>query len=171
MNAPYAPPTSRDLLLALEDYLRESLAGYPFPTASGDSVDARVFIYGLPEGQEEQTFPFVILRWTGGEVETQVDQPTLLTDTVTLILGVCSPTSQEEAGILLAELLDVTRRAVWMRRVLAGRFTLAEPLKASLPDIERKQHKFHLATIETTWTYCWPSRGLYELTKMEEKNG
>lgn len=152
--------TSRNLLCALADYLRAALTGYPFPAPGGTYVDARVFVHGLPEGQEDAAYPFVVLRWLDGKVWQAEDGGTLLTDTVALAVGIHSPNSQEQAGLLLAELLDALRRALWTCRLLDGRFELDGEIRAATPEPKRTWHEYHMATVETSWTYVWPQRGL-----------
>lgn len=163
--------TSRLLLTSLCEYLRHALAGYEFPEVGGSSVALRVFLYGLPEGQEEKTYPFVVVRWAEGEIVSEADGRTILTDTVLLGLGVYSPESPEQAGILLAELIDCLRRALCIERILASRFELVEPLRCAMPESGRQMHKFHLATIETVWNYVWPPRNLTEAGQSQLLSG
>lgn len=158
------PATSRLLLNALGDFVGVTVHDYPFPSPDGACEDCRVFQHGLPEDQDAGTWPFIVCRWTDGEVVSESDGKTTLTDTVALILGVHSPASQAQAGLLLAELLDLLRAALWRQRILAGRFEHQEPLRARVADMERQVHKFHLATLETTWNYVWPPKGGAELT-------
>lgn len=160
------PATCRLLLTRLCAFVEETVAGSPFPSPDGPPLDCRVFLHGLPEAQEEGTWPFIICRFVEGEVTSESDGKTVLTDTVALILGVHSPASQEQAGLLMAGLLDLLRAALWRKRVLAGRFELQEPLRARVADMEQKVHQFHLATLETTWNYVWPAKGQSELTRL-----
>lgn len=148
--------TSRLLLCALRDRLTAELAAHPFPAARGAARPARVYLHGLPREQEEACYPFVVLRWSGGEVASEADHRVVLRDSVALALGVYSPDSQEEAGLLLAELLDLLRRVLWTTRLLAGRFALEEPLKAAIPGPRDRWNEYHLATLETSWNYTWP---------------
>ena len=82
----------------------------------------QVFLHGLPEGQQEGCYPFVIVRWIEGQIELEPDHKTVLHDSVGLALGVYSPVDQEQAGLLLAEMLDCLRRQIWKTRLLAERF-------------------------------------------------
>lgn len=157
------PPTSHLLLTSLADFLKESLAGYPFPDPSGRWQDLRVFLHNLPDAQEDGTYPFVIVRWTLGEMEA-VNSTTSLTDTVSLYCGVFNPRHPAEAGLLMAELIDALRMAIWPTRVLAGRFEQTGPLKIQAVEPERQVHHYHLATIETVWNFVWPAREQVELT-------
>ena len=156
------PPTSRLLLTELAAFVREAVAGYPFPGPSGAWLDCHVYLHGLPDEQDSETYPFVIVRWLTGEVQSEPDAKTVLTDTVVLALGVHAPRSQAEAGLLCAELLDCLRRALWKKRLLASRFELVEPLKAALPGLKQQIHRFHMATLETVWNYVWPPQSLRE---------
>ena len=159
--------TTRLLLKEICAAVREALADYPFPAPDGSWSDVRVFLHGLPQEQGDACYPFVIVRWISGSVESDTPQVTRLRETVGLALGVYASETQEQAGILLAELLDCLRRPLWKGRVLAGRFELEEPVKAEIPTPRTRWNEYHLATIETVWNYVWPSRGLEELTKME----
>ena len=155
--------SSRQLLLELRELVRGALRDLPFPSPDGDGLQAvQVFLHGLPEDQEEGCYPFVIVRWVDGQVELEPDHKTLLHDSVALALGVYSPESQEQAGLLLAEMHDCLRRAVWTCRLLAGRYQLEE-LKSAVPPPKQRWHQYHLATIETVWNYTWPPRGLNEI--------
>lgn len=148
--------TSRLLLCALRDRLSAALAAHPFPAARGAARPARVYLHGLPRELEEACYPFVVLRWSGGEVASEADHRVVLRDSVALALGVHSPDSQEEAGLLLAELLDLLRRVLWTTRLLADRFVLEEPLKAAIPGPRERWNEYHLATLQTSWNYVWP---------------
>lgn len=159
--------TTRLLLKEISAAVREALADYPFPAPDGRWSDVRVFLHGLPQEQGDACYPFVIVRWISGSMEEETAQVTRLRETVGLALGVYASKTQEQAGILLAELLDCLRRSLWKGRVLAGRFELEEPVKAEIPTPRTRWNEYHLATIETVWNYVWPSRGLEELTKME----
>lgn len=152
--------TSRLLLTSLADFVREATKNYSFPSPDGSFMDCRVFLHGVAEEQEDRVYPFVVVRWLDGEIRSEADATTILRDTVALMLGVWSPRSQAEAGLLNAELLDCLRRALWKQRILGRRFELAEPLRASMTDYDRKTHRFHLATIETVWEYVWPPKAL-----------
>lgn len=158
------PATCRLLLSELCAFVEETVAGYPFPSPDGLVQDCRVFLHGLPEDQDSGTWPFIVCRFVDGEVSSEPDGKTTLKDTVALILGVHSPLSQEQAGLLLAELLDLLRAALWRERLLAGRFELEEPVRARVADMEHKVHRFHLATLETTWNYVWPPKAQAEFT-------
>ena len=159
------PPTSRLLLLSLQDFVKRAVKNYPFPDPSGGWLDCRVFLHDLPEEQEAATYPFVIIRWLSGETENG-DSFTNLTDTTGLFCGVYAPRTPAEAGLLLAELLDSLRQKLWTTRILAGKFEQIQPLKIQAADAERQIHRYHLATIETAWQYVWPSREQIELTNL-----
>lgn len=150
------------MLESLVDFVRQAMTDYSFPSPQGNEKDCQVFLHGLPEDQDAETHPFVIVRWLEGEIVSQEDARTVLRDTVILVLGVHSPKSQARAGILLAEMIDCLRRALWKKRLLAKRFELEEPLKVSIPDLKQRIHRFHLATVETTWNYVWPPQSLRE---------
>lgn len=156
------PATSRLLLCELADFVRKSARNYHFPSPDGSCLDCRVFLHGLPEDQDADTYPFVVIRWVEGTVESEPDGQTILTDTVALLLGVHAPRAQAEAGLLCAELMDVLRRSIWKRRVLAGRFELVEPLRCAIPGQQQQVHRFHMATMETVWDYVWPPKALEE---------
>ena len=162
------PPTSRLLLSSLFGLVKGAIKNYQFPDPSGKWQDCRVFLHNLPEEQEADTWPFVVVRWVSGNISDEPQSATI-TDTVNLYLGVYSPRSPAEAGLLLAELLDCLRREIWKTRVLNDRFQQVEPLEASSPEPERQIHKFHLATIRTVWEYLWPSREQMELTQLLNK--
>lgn len=162
--------TSRILLRELAHWLEQVTRGYAFPAPEGGERDARVYLHALPDGQpgteESPSYPFVVVRWMEGTVQSESDAKTVLKDTVGLALGVHSPRSQEEAGLCLAELVDLLRRELWTLRLLAGRFELEEPIRASIPEPKRKWNQFHLATIETVWNYTWPPRAWAELSPL-----
>ena len=161
MSRDFLPPaTSRLLLTSLCDFVEDSVRHYPFPSTDGAFRDVRVFLHGLPEEQESEPYPFVIVRWMDGETASEPDGQTILRDTVMLGIGVYSPKDQRQAGILCAELLDCLRRALWRKRLLAERFELVEPLRSSGVESGRQMHRFHLVTIETVWNYAWPPKAL-----------
>ena len=163
--------TLRRLMLSLLAFVRDSVSDYSFPAPDGERTDCRVFLHGLPEQQDEGTYPFVIVRWREGEIESMEDAKTVLRETVTLILGVHSPKSQGEAGILCAELLDALRRSLWKKRILDNRFELMEPLRSVMPEADRQQHHYHLAAIDTVWNYIWPPKALEEAGQSQIRSG
>lgn len=165
------PATSRLLICELEKFVREAVNDYPFPSPEGNWLDCRVFLHGLPDSQDTDTYPFVIVRWLEGEITSQEDAKTVLTDTVILALGVHSPNSQSEAGLLLAELIDCLRRAFWKKRIIASRFELVEPLRCQIVEQQRQQHRFHLATLETVWNYTWPPKAMEEAGQSQLLSG
>ncbi|MBD5608190.1 MAG: hypothetical protein HDQ93_04995, partial [Desulfovibrio sp.] len=163
--------TLRNLLLALAGFVSETVKDYPFPSPDGEWLDCRVFLHGLPAGQDDGTYPFVLVRWQEGEIQSMEDAKTVLRDTVALVLGVHSPKNQEQAGILCAELMDLLRRALWKQRILASRFELVEPLRSVMPEADRQQHYYHMAIIETVWNYTWPPKALEEAGQSQMRTG
>lgn len=166
-----APATSRLLLTSLCAFVERSVADYEFPAPEGGAGDCRVFLHGLPDGLEDDCYPFVIARWLDGQITSLEDGQTILRDTVALALGVYAPKSQAQAGLLCAELLDLLRRALWKERLLASRFELVEPLNAAIPEAGRQMHEYHLATIETVWNYAWPPKALWQAGQSQLASG
>ena len=156
--------TLRNLLLDLTGFVSEIVKDYPFPSPDGEWMDCRVFLHGLPENQDDGTYPFVLVRWQEGNIESMEDSKTVLRDTVALVLGVHSPKNQEQAGLLCAELMDCLRRAIWKKRILANSFELVEPLRSTMPEADRQQHRFHMAILETVWNYTWPPKALDDVS-------
>ena len=165
------PATSRLLLESLAHFIKEEVRDYPFPSPQGSERDCQVFLHGLPDEQETETYPFVIVRWLEGEIASEEDAKTVVKDTVILALGIHNPHSQDEAGTLLAELMDCLRRALWKKRIIANRFELVEPLRSQIIEQQRQQHRFHLATIETVWNYTWPPKALEEAGQSQLRAG
>lgn len=162
--------TSRSLLLAIIEFLRQSLADYEFPAPNGAFRDVKIFLHNLPEDLSAETWPFVICRWQKGEIASRPDQATILKDTVVLYCGVYSPKNPTQAGLLCADLLDVLRRALWKTRILDNRFELLEPIVAQMAQPEQQIHQYHYLTLETVWEYIWPPRSLYEAGISQLKN-
>ena len=133
---------SRELLLAVKEMLTEAMKEYPFPTPDGSCEDLQVFLHGLPDEQGRRTYPFI-----GAEGR----------ETLALVLGMYAPESQEQAGLILAELLDWTRAVLRRNRVVAKKFQLELPLKASIPDPERQWMEYHMATVFPEYQYIIPS--------------
>lgn len=163
--------TLRKLLLALSTFVAETVRDYPFPSPDGQQLDCRVFLHGLPENQDDGTYPFVLVRWQEGDIESMEDSKTVLRDSVALVLGVHSPKNQAQAGLLCAELMDVLRRAIWKQRILDRCFQLVEPLRSMMPDADRQQHHFHMAILETVWDYTWPPKALEEAGQSQLRTG
>jgi hypothetical protein len=146
---------SRELVTSLHAHLAAELKNYAFPDPSGTPHDCRVFLHGLPDTQDARTYPFVCVRWVDSGLEEDGDGA-YVTETVTLILGVYAPESQEEAGILLAELMDAVVGCVRRCRLLEHRFQRELPIRAAIPDPERQWNQYHMATVTTTWQYGIP---------------
>lgn len=160
------PATLRLLLCELHSFLSAEVKNYGFPSPDAAAPDApwrdcRVYLHGLPEEQDDTVYPFVLIRWMGGDVDCDESGATHVRDTVALVLGIHSPRAQAEAGLLLAELVDSLRRSLWRNPLLAARFSLVEPLRVTTPKLQQQQvHLFHMATVETVWDYLWPPKTL-----------
>lgn len=163
--------TLRLLLTELCQFIRETVRDYSFPSPNEGEMDCRVFLHGLPDSQDTDTYPFVIVRWQEGEIESMEDSKTVLRETVALILGVHAPKNQEQAGLLCAELMDCLRRALWKQRLVAKRFELVEPLRSVMPEADRQQHRYQMAVIETVWNYTWPPKALEEAGQNQLRSG
>lgn len=55
-------------------------------------------------------------------------------ETLALVVGMFAPEGQEQAGLILAELLDWLRAVLRRNRVVAQKFELQYPLKSSMPE-------------------------------------
>lgn len=150
---------SRELLLAVKELLAESMKEYPFPTPEGSCEDLQVFLHGLPDEQGRRTYPFICVRWASGGIDEGMEGAEGR-ETLALVLGMYAPESQEQAGLILAELLDWTRAVLRRNRVVAKKFQLELPLKASIPDPEKQWMEYHLATIYPEYQYVIPSTSL-----------
>lgn len=154
------PATLRLLLCELHSFLSAEVKNYAFPSPDAAWQDCRVYLHGLPEEQDDTVYPFVLIRWLGGDVESDESGATHARDTVALVLGIHSPRAHAEAGLLLAELVDSLRRSLWRIPLLADRFSLVEPLRVTTPKLQQQVHLFHMATVETVWDYLWPPKTL-----------
>ena len=68
--------------------------------------------------------------------------------------------ARRQAGLILAELLDWTRAVLRRNRVVAKKFQLELPLKASIPDPEKQWMEYHMATVFPEYQYIIPSTPL-----------
>lgn len=148
---------SRHLLLALRDFLKESLKDCALPDPeTGTDAAPRVFLHNLPDARTgDVAYPFVIARLGTYDCDEERCE-----DTVSLAVGVWSPQSQEQAGLLTAHTLDVLRAALMRRRLLAQTFDLVLPLEGSQPEPRKQWNEYHLATLITRWNYAVPRRPL-----------
>lgn len=133
------------LMRALKAFVSEKLQ----PTASGVGV----YVGGLPF-DEEEAFPFVVLRLAEGSVENQPDCG-CCTDKILLHVGVWEPESIEDATFACLSVCDELRGALWYERVLDERYELEE-VRVVIPDPERTQHEYHILTLVTSWNYLVP---------------
>ena len=153
---------SYDLILALRDFLVKELAALSLPDPfSGHDVSPRVFIHNLPDrqtapGETPATYPFIIIRLAEGEAD---DNQCRCIDTVVLAVGVWSPESQEQAGLLTAQTLDFLRISLRAKRLISERFELEE-LSVTQPEPKRQWNEYHLATVNTRWNYTIPRRAV-----------
>lgn len=153
---------SRGLLLAVKELLTGAMKDYPFPVPDGSCEGLQVFLHGLPDEQGGRTYPFICVRWAGGDINEGADVygGAEGRETLALVLGLYAPESQEQAGLLLAELLDWTRAVLRRNRVVAKMFQLELPLKASIPDPEKQWTEYHMATVFPEYQYVIPSTPL-----------
>lgn len=166
------PATLRLLLCELHSFLSAEVKNYAFPSPDAAWQDCRVYLHGLPERQDDTVYPFVLIRWLGGDVESDESGASHVRDTVALVLGIHSPRAHAEAGLLLAELVDSLRRSLWRNLLLADRFSLVEPLRVTTPGLQQQQvHLFHMATLETVWEYAWPPKTLAQAGMSQIKGG
>lgn len=152
---------SRKLLLDIQTLLIAEMENYPFPSPDPEDLacDARVFLHGLPEEQGGESYPFIVVRWVEGRLE-ETETQALAFETVGLVLGVYAPRNQEQAGVLMTDMLDAVRQILWRNRQLARMFDLVPPLRAAIPGPKEKWNQYHLASVEAEWNYVLPSRGL-----------
>ena len=78
-------------------------------------------------------------------------------ETLALVIGMFAPEGQEQAGLLLAELLDWLRAVLRRNRVVAKKFELQYPLKSSMPEPDRQWIEHHYATVYPEYQYVIPS--------------
>ena len=103
--------------------LIKAMNDYPFPASNGKSGDLQVFLHGLPEDQRG-TYPFVCVRWASGSLDEDADGAEGR-ETLALVVGMFAPEGQEQAGLILAELLD------WLRAVLRRNRVVAQSLSCN----------------------------------------
>ena len=144
------------------EMLTEAMKEYPFPAPDGSCEDLQVFLHGLPDEQGRRTYPFICVRWVSGDINEGVDGYIGAEgrETLALVLGMYAPESQEQAGLILAELLDWTRAVLRRNRVVDKKFQLELPLKASIPDPEKQWMEYHMATVFPEYQYIIPSTPL-----------
>ena len=121
--------------------------------------DVRVFLHGLPDAQDDKTYPFVVVRWVEGRIEEGRDG-VLATEIVGMVIGVYAPKNQEQAGIYSAALMDAVRQIVWRARLLARLFDLVPPLRSAIPAPDKRWNQYHMATVEAEFNYRLPSRAM-----------
>ena len=68
------PATCRLLLTSLFEFISGVVRDYEFPAPDGSRLDCHIFLHGLPEGQDDSTYPFVIVRWLEGDIETSMSR-------------------------------------------------------------------------------------------------
>ncbi|MFR8053769.1 MAG: hypothetical protein ACLU6O_03270 [Bilophila wadsworthia] len=149
---------SKELLLSVREMLIKAMNDYPFPASNGKSGDLQVFLHGLPEDQRG-TYPFVCVRWASGSLDEDADGAEGR-ETLALVVGMFAPEGQEQAGLILAELLDWLRAVLRRNRVVAQRFELQYPLKSSMPEPDRQWTEHHYATVYPEYQYVIPSTPL-----------
>ncbi len=155
---------SYDLILALHSFLFNELAGISLPDpVSRRDITPRIFIHNLPDrvsetGDPPASYPFVIIRLAGGETD---DALCRCTDTVVLAVGVWSPESQEQAGLLTVQMLDFLRISLRAARIIGKRFELEE-LSVTQPEPHKQWNEYHLSSVNTRWNYTIPRRAVGE---------
>ena len=146
---------SKELLLSVREMLIGAMQDYPFPASDGGHGDLQVFLHGLPEDQRG-TYPFIWLRWASGGIDEGMEGAEGR-ETLALVIGMFAPEGQEQAGLLLAELLDWLRAVLRRNRVVAKKFELQYPLKSSMPEPDRQWIEHHYATVYPEYQYVFPS--------------
>ena len=146
---------SKELLLSVREMLIGAMQDYPFPACDGGHGDLQVFLHGLPEDQRG-TYPFICIRWASGGIDEGMEGAEGR-ETLALVIGMFAPEGQEQAGLLLAELLDWLRAVLRRNRVVAKKFELQYPLKSSMPEPDRQWIEHHYATVYPEYQYVIPS--------------
>lgn len=150
---------SRELLLAVADFLRAELSTTLFPDPDGSELAPRVFLHNVPESPDSGSYPFVILR-LGAVENTETAAGCEAEDTVLMALGVWSEDGPEAVGLMGATLMDIIRAALMRQRQVAEKFDLVLPLTGASPEPDRQWNQYHMATIVTRWNYPTPRRPL-----------
>ncbi len=143
---------SKELLLAVKAHISEHLKTY-------SEINLNVFIHNLPVQEvsdSESLFPFVILRFDEQELNGEYTESTLV-----FALGVNDDSSQENAGLLLAEICDALTAVFYNNRITGTFFETKLPIKIKQAEPEKKWNEYHFSSMELTFSHnTLPTRPL-----------
>lgn len=157
------------LLQELYRLLSEAAATFEVPAVDALHTRPHIYLGDLPVLTAEELpdrFPFALIFWGGGENrESEIFDGA---EDVDILLGVyvkpgLQPNQlqpQAETELLCAAWSDHIRALLIRNRLLANLFDLQLPLRVQKPLPEKKQHQYHLLTINTRWQYSLPARSL-----------
>ncbi|WFS63455.1 hypothetical protein LF599_04635 [Pseudodesulfovibrio thermohalotolerans] len=139
------------LVSFLEEHLSDLLMDGPVKAPG----PPRIFRDALPPSlEDEEVYPFIIVRWLEGEDSVFEDSM----ETFALIVGVFG---DDEAGGEYAAAVSgqwamavVTRlrRLLGENQILAGTYELQFPLRSQKAAPEKQQNRYLLATVTTKWS-------------------
>lgn len=149
------------LMLELKQALEQALTGRYMPrNEAGKPFGVPVVCLGaLPPKErkgEAEPFPFVVIRWTGGE-DSQAD----LLDEITLVVGVYGQEHGEHE-------IDAVNLAWAVRAALLGHrsirlWQLELPIRSRQPPHEQQPHPYSVATISTKWRTSAPEEPVEDI--------
>lgn len=114
-------------------------------------ITPQVYIHNLPiqeVSQKKGVFPFVIIRFDEKKLEENYTE-----DTLVFALGVNEDSSQENAGLMLADLHDALTRIFYSERIVGSFFETVLPIKAKQVEPEKKWNEYHFSSMEITFSY------------------
>ena len=122
----------------------------------GERAHLQVFKQNLPKrehGDDEDPFPYIIVRLDTGGVDTQIDPHRIQ---VILVIGIYDDDLENNGHEAVLEILEVIQEHYEALPVLNGKFRMEDPFFWALQDEE--SYPYFYGAAQMTWSASAPRR-------------
>lgn len=153
--------TARDLQQAIIQDLKVLFQLRRYTGSDGESVPINVYEHDVPERTSDdapEPFPYIIVRLTGGNIETQTDPHKV---SVMLLVGVYDADLNHKGCSTVVEILECIQEHYEGTPLLAGQFVFQDPFTWVTQD--ELSYPYYFGAANTTWSIPAPRRKVSEL--------
>ena len=155
--------TARELQIAIMDDLAALFKDRQYKDPEGNMVAPSIFKQQLPKRQseeDEQPFPYIIVRLNFGNIEAHTDPHTV---SVLLVIGAYDDDPANEGHDSVMEMIELIHRHYEERPIIPGTaFKFSLPFNWVLQDEE--SYPYFIGVASTVWNITEPRRSVTQYT-------
>lgn len=148
--------TARNLQQAIIQDLKNLFKKRRYKDSEGNSVAINVFEHDVPERTSDdapEAFPYIIVRLTGGRIDTQTDPHKV---SVMLLVGIYDESVNHKGCSTVVEILELIQSHYEGKPLLAGQFVFQDPFVWVTQD--ELSYPYYFGAANTTWSTPAPRR-------------